>query len=355
MSVEGRGAPRAATSAAGARAALKELFTALDAEDWDSVADHLDRDAELADELTGTWLRGRDAVARYLRAQDGIVTEIVSKPMDVAVRPLGWDAWLVTFNFDQRYLLMGEEHRERLTGLCVLRIIAGQWRLLAFHLGGIAHDATGMDGGVSDAEAEVPAPLPNGQLTEPSWTASTVSLGERLRRRRAELSFSLRAVAERAGVSASLLSQVERSLTDPSVGSLRRIAAALDVSVSSLVDDGDQARSSDIVLARARDRHRVDLGLWGLTVESFPSLPSTRLHAHIRHYSEAARGPTSDSTVTGDTLLYLLEGAVDLSAAGGAWSLEAGDAILMRASTNNDVRPQPGQTARVLVVQAFDR
>ena len=40
---------------------------------------------------------------------------------------------------------------------------------------------------------------------------------------------TLAQLAERTGLSASALSQIERGVTDPSIGSLRRIASALQV------------------------------------------------------------------------------------------------------------------------------
>jgi len=44
-----------------------------------------------------------------------------------------------------------------------------------------------------------------------------------------ELGLSLRDLAERVGLTASFLSQIERDLADPSIKSLRKIADALDV------------------------------------------------------------------------------------------------------------------------------
>src|SRR5581483_1803366 len=50
---------------------------------------------------------------------------------------------------------------------------------------------------------------------------------------------TLQSVAMAAGVSPSLLSQVERGLTSPSITTLRRVAAALNVPVAALfVGDG---------------------------------------------------------------------------------------------------------------------
>jgi transcriptional regulator with XRE-family HTH domain len=339
MSMGATGGSRTNPELTRAHVALSELFAALDAEDWHVVVSHLDDDVELADELTGTWLRGRDAVARYLRAQEGIVTDIVSRPVDVSARRLVGDTWLTTFNFEQRYLLMGEKHRERLTGLCVLHISADSWRLGVYHLGGSARDAVGLSEG--DDVSAGPLPHPAG---EPPVT------GELIRRRRQELGLSLRAVAERAGLSASLLSQVERGRTDPSVGSLRHIASALDLAVHQLAGEV-AAPGSEVLLARSRDRHLVNLGFQGIAVESFPSRATPALSAYVRRYSgvDRSRGGVDAPS---DALLYVLEGAVELTSGGVTSVLASNDAAMVGASTSYELRPLPGRTTRVLVVQA---
>jgi transcriptional regulator with XRE-family HTH domain len=53
--------------------------------------------------------------------------------------------------------------------------------------------------------------------------------GRRLSKRRKELGFSLRELADRTQLTASFLSQVERGVTNPSLNSLQRIADALSV------------------------------------------------------------------------------------------------------------------------------
>ena len=52
-------------------------------------------------------------------------------------------------------------------------------------------------------------------------------VGETLRARREESGLSLRAAAERAGMSPAHLSEVERGLKEPSLGALERIADAV--------------------------------------------------------------------------------------------------------------------------------
>src|SRR5690242_10654760 len=69
----------------------------------------------------------------------------------------------------------------------------------------------------------------------PDLTAD-VDVGERLRSIRTLRRCTLRSVADRAGVSESFLSQVERGKSSASIASLRRIAGALGVNVADLFE-----------------------------------------------------------------------------------------------------------------------
>lgn len=60
-------------------------------------------------------------------------------------------------------------------------------------------------------------------------------IGDRLRARRRELGLSLRDLAERLGVSPSLISQIERGRANPSVSTLYSIVGELDVSLDELL------------------------------------------------------------------------------------------------------------------------
>jgi transcriptional regulator with XRE-family HTH domain len=62
-------------------------------------------------------------------------------------------------------------------------------------------------------------------------------IGAQLRELRIKRDLSLRALAAEAGVSATLLSQVERGVTEPSLATLRRLAGVFGESVASLFED----------------------------------------------------------------------------------------------------------------------
>jgi transcriptional regulator with XRE-family HTH domain len=78
-------------------------------------------------------------------------------------------------------------------------------------------------------------------------------LGRTVRRLREERALSLKQLAERALVSESFVSQVERGVANPSVASLRRIAGALGTSIGALFD----GRQLSGVVVRANDRARL--------------------------------------------------------------------------------------------------
>jgi transcriptional regulator with XRE-family HTH domain len=311
--------------------ALHDLFATLDAEDWDGLVDLLEDDADLADELTGSWLHGRDAVAAYLRAQAGIVTEISSPVQNVQVRHLGSAHALVTFEMRQRYRLDGDIRRESLTGCVVFNLHPEGARVALYHLGGA--------GSVSRVAFHRPPPA--ARISPP--------LGDELRRRRTRAGLSLRALAHRTGLSASFLSQIERGGADPSVSSLARIADGLGISTADLLPGptNDEVRTS-----RTWERHRVSLRGAGVEVEGLTGLSGGSLEAWIADLSPSAQLGHASRPPGGEELVLLLEGAADVSVGARVYELRTGDATFLRGSQPHVIQPREGQSARVLVVQA---
>jgi transcriptional regulator with XRE-family HTH domain len=85
----------------------------------------------------------------------------------------------------------------------------------------------------------------------------TPNLSRRLRTARQERGLSLEAVAQKAQISTSLLSQIERGKASPSLVSLVAIADALMVRPGDLLDEaGDQGVRSSVV--RHSERHVIE-------------------------------------------------------------------------------------------------
>lgn len=98
------------------------------------------------------------------------------------------------------------------------------------------------------------------------------AVGERVNALRRSMGLSLRELAERSGVSAQMLSQVERGDTSPTLNVAGRIAGGLDLTLSQLLRL-DEAEHVVVVRAgtgrtRTRDGH--------VTEELTPPLPGQR-------------------------------------------------------------------------------
>jgi transcriptional regulator with XRE-family HTH domain/quercetin dioxygenase-like cupin family protein len=93
---------------------------------------------------------------------------------------------------------------------------------------------------VSDEPLEPPAP-PAGAV--PGFDPSRI--GSAVRDHRDAAGLSARELADAAGVSPSLISQIERNRTSPSVATLYALARALDVSFDALLGTADRDREAE--------------------------------------------------------------------------------------------------------------
>jgi len=94
------------------------------------------------------------------------------------------------------------------------------------------------------------------------------SIGGRLRIVRIEKGMSQGDIEKRTGLLRSYLSRVENGHTIPSVGTLRKIAAALDVPMAELVDASEKdARAADSFLGDKRQAR-----FWNLMRKFVPAL-----------------------------------------------------------------------------------
>lgn len=75
----------------------------------------------------------------------------------------------------------------------------------------------------------------------PRITPATAVVGRNVRRRRDEHALSLSALARRSGIAKATLSAIEAGDGNPTVTTLEAVAAALDLSLSQLLESGDEA------------------------------------------------------------------------------------------------------------------
>jgi transcriptional regulator with XRE-family HTH domain len=98
------------------------------------------------------------------------------------------------------------------------------------------------------------------------------AVGGRIRALREAMGLSLRDLGERSGVSAPMLSQVERGETSPTLAVAAKIAAGLELTLSQLLrlDEGEH-----VAVSRAGVRRKLERGGHGFE-ELTPPLPGQR-------------------------------------------------------------------------------
>jgi transcriptional regulator with XRE-family HTH domain len=115
------------------------------------------------------------------------------------------------------------------------------------------------------------------------------AVGERVRRLREAKGLSLRDLARTTGVSAPMLSQVERGETSPTLQVATKIASGLELSLSQLLRLDEETHT---VVVRRSDRRRVTRDGHGFD-ELTPALPGQphRVTEHTLEAGRATAGP----------------------------------------------------------------
>ncbi|MGH2857066.1 MAG: helix-turn-helix domain-containing protein [Solirubrobacteraceae bacterium] len=176
------------------------------------------------------------------------------------------------------------------------------------------------------------------------------SLGSRVRALRDAMDLSLRDLAQRSGVSAPMLSQVERGETSPTLQVAQRIAHGLELRLSQLLRL-DEAGAVTIV--RAGERRTGPARAGGHSYEILtPPLPGQRaeLSRHTLAPGAVTGGPGDPPMhEPGSRETALVQaGAVVLRIDGAAHELAAGDCVTFDADLPHHFE-NPGSSEAVLL------
>jgi transcriptional regulator with XRE-family HTH domain len=178
------------------------------------------------------------------------------------------------------------------------------------------------------------------------------TLGLRIRALREGMNLSLRDLAERSGVSAPMLSQVERGETSPTLQVASRIAHGLELRLSQLLRlDEDGA----VTVVRKPERRQGPKGARGHSYEILtPPLPGQRaeLSRHTLAAGAVTGGPGDPPMhEPGSRETALVEsGAVVLHCDGARHELAAGDCVTFDADLPHHFENPQDEPAVLLAV-----
>lgn len=142
--------------------------------------------------------------------------------------------------------------------------------------------------------------------------------------------FTVEELAERAGVSAGLISQIERGIGNPSFATLLRLANSLELPLASMFTDPNEGQNH--MLVRRADRRRIEIPSQGIIMELIVpnaerklgvinmTIPANFDGAHVPHSHE------------GEECVIVQSGTLVATVGGQDFTLEAGDSLTYEAS-----------------------
>lgn len=152
------------------------------------------------------------------------------------------------------------------------------------------------------------------------------SLGPLMRQARKRQQSTLQQVAQRTDLSVSYLSQIERNLLTPTVGTLKRIATALGIPTGQLIAPEAGTTRTLVSVLRKHERKRIAFPQSSITYDLL--MPDFRRRASalwLVGNPGAESGPAQSHE--GEDIVIVLKGHLSVDVAGTWYELEEGDSI----------------------------
>jgi XRE family transcriptional regulator, regulator of sulfur utilization len=178
------------------------------------------------------------------------------------------------------------------------------------------------------------------------------TVGARVKSLREAMNLSLRDLARRSGVSAPMLSQVERGETSPTLAVAQRIAAGLDLTLSQLLRLDEDRHVVMVRAGEGRSRHRRGHRLEELS----PPLPGQRADVSLHTLTPGSvTGGPDDPPLhepgSRETAL-VLAGEIELFIDGHRHELGEGDSVTFDADLPHHFENNAPDEARFIAVVA---
>lgn len=179
------------------------------------------------------------------------------------------------------------------------------------------------------------------------------AVGEKLRALRLRKSMGLVELGKHTGLSAAMLSKLERGKLFPTLPTLLRIAMVFGVGLEYFFSD--ERKRHVVAIARKKERLRFPDSPGGTSVAyNFESLnfkaTERKLHAFYAEFEPIAAEKSRAHQHPGVELLYLISGKLELTIGSEPTTLEAGDAIYFDSGVRHSYhRASKGACAGVIV------
>ena len=182
----------------------------------------------------------------------------------------------------------------------------------------------------------------------PSAETTAVAVARNTRRLRTAKGWSLDQLASRSGVSKGMLVHLEQARTNPSLGTLCKVAETLGVSLAGLVELHEAPL---VQVVPPGETVRLWTGAEGSAADLLAG-SDERDHVELWHWAiVGGDGLGSDAHMEGTReLLHVLEGTLTLEVDGEPHVVKAGGAALFHADRPHSYRNEHKRTVRFVMV-----
>lgn len=161
--------------------------------------------------------------------------------------------------------------------------------------------------------------------------------GEKLRVVRERKGYTLKVVAQRAGVSESLVSQIERNRVSPAIDTLLALADVLDISLEFLFEEYRRDRPVHVIRSMERRTVREGVVLYEELAKARESDGVHALESYMIHIPAGGKTNRGSYGHLGRELGVIIQGKCALHYESRVYELEAGDSVSFPASAPHTV------------------
>jgi transcriptional regulator with XRE-family HTH domain len=178
-----------------------------------------------------------------------------------------------------------------------------------------------------------------------------LELGREIRALRLQAGLTLQSLAGAAGVSQSLISQIERGLASPSITTLRRIAASLNVPIAALflgsaeASDGETDTLRRRLVVRRDERKGLHVPRSKIVYELLTPDLNRRIEFLWIEYEPGAVTRPAPMSHQGEENAICLEGSVVVTIDEQEFVLNEGDSISFDSGRPHQVENRTGERA----------
>jgi transcriptional regulator with XRE-family HTH domain len=179
-------------------------------------------------------------------------------------------------------------------------------------------------------------------------------VGEKIKKLREEKGLSLAQLAEKSGFSSALLSQIENHMISPPLGTLIKIAGAMEIAIGHFFEDETEA---PFVIVRGNEREHISRVASKGGVKfgySYESLAQGKLNRFMEPFivtlEPATKKDRNAYSHEGEEFIFVLDGEMEVTLEDHTDVLSPGDCIYFDSKLRHRVECVGDGEARILAV-----